>query len=101
MESLGIERRNGVLIVRFLKRELVGEDLIFRVGRELYEQSDEAAAYGGRLLLSFHGVISMSSAMIGKLVVLNKRCRDLGVAFKMCEISPELRTLFPGGNRDA
>ena len=94
MEFLETERRDGVLIVRFLNSQLAGEDLVFGVGRELLEQAGEAAAYEGKLLLSFKGVVNMSSAMLGKLVILHKRCRDLGVELKLCEISPDLHDIF-------
>jgi hypothetical protein len=98
VEWLESERRDGVLIVRFLNTQLAGEDLISRVGRELFKQPAEAAAYRGKLLLSFRGVVSVSSAMFGKLVILYKRCRDLEVELKLCEIPPDLREMFPGGN---
>lgn len=94
MGSLGTERRDGVLIVYFAIRELVDEDLTVSVGRELLNQADEAAAYEGKLLLNFQGIQSMSSAMLGKLIILHKRCRDLAVHFKMCNIPPGLLGMF-------
>ncbi len=94
MEFLESERRDGVLIVRFLNSQLVGEDLVSGVGRELLEQAEEAAAYGGKLVLSFKGVVSLSSFMIGKLVILHKRCGDLGVEYKLCEMSPDVYEIF-------
>ncbi len=94
MEFLESERRDGGLIVRFLNSQLVGEDLVSGVGRELLEQAEEAAAYGGKLVLSFRGVVNLSSFMIGKLVILHKRCGDLGVEYKLCEMSPDVYEIF-------
>jgi anti-anti-sigma regulatory factor len=96
MELLRTERNRGVLIVKFVDSELLGDDLIFRVGRDLLKQLDQAAAYGGKLVLSFQGVRSMSSAMIGNLIVLHKRCGDMGVELRLCEIPPHFRAMFPG-----
>lgn len=94
VEFLESERRDGVLIVRFLNGQLVDEDLVSGVGRELLEQAGEAAAYGGKLVLSFKGVASVSSHMLGRLVILHKRCRDLGVEYRLCEMSPDVYEIF-------
>jgi anti-anti-sigma regulatory factor len=96
VEFLESERREGVLIVRFLNSRLVAEDVVSGVGRELLEQAGEAAAYGGKLVLSFKGVVSVSSHMLGRLVILHKRCRDLGVELKLCEMSPDVYDVFRG-----
>lgn len=88
-------------MVRFLNSELVCEDLASGVGRELLEQMDEAAAYGGKLLLSFKGVVSMSSAMLGKLITLHKRCRDVGVELKPCDIPLDVYDVLRGGDPTA
>jgi len=98
LKFLKCERRDGVLIARFRISHLVGEDLIEQVARELYKLPGEAAAYGGKLLLSFEGVAGASSAMLGKLITLNKRCRHGEVVFRICELPPDLHDLFSGGD---
>lgn len=95
MGSLNSERRDGVLIVRFAVRELVDRELVARVGRELLDHAREAAAYEGKLLLDFQGIQSMSSAMLGKLITISKRCRQLAVRFRMCNMPPDLFGVLP------
>jgi hypothetical protein len=101
MSLLRTERRDGVLIVQFVHNQLIGEDLVFRVGRELLALADEAAAYEGKLLLNFQGVGSMSSAMISKFVILNARCQKLRVDFRMCNVPSELLTMLRDMLRDS
>jgi hypothetical protein len=50
------------------------------------ESADAAESYEGKLLLTFAGVKGMCSAMIGKLIVLNKWCKDPKVVLKMCNV---------------
>ena len=40
-----------------------------------------------KLLLDFTGVSFMSSAMIGKLVLLHKKCKSAEILMKVCNIS--------------
>jgi anti-sigma B factor antagonist len=46
------------------------------------------------MLLNFQGVQFMSSAMIGKLVLLNKKSKAAGLTLKFCAISPNVLEVF-------
>lgn len=48
----------------------------------------------GKMLLNFEGVRFMGSAMLGKLITLNKRCKDLAVHLKLCSIDPQIMQVF-------
>ena len=59
------------------------------------ERAEEAAATESKnMLLSFRGVHFMSSAMIGKLVLLNKKAKHSKLNLKFCSISPHVLEVF-------
>ncbi len=79
----------GVLVVSF-NIDLIGEEQLEKVWRELRQSAVDAESYGRKLLVNFAGVKGMCSAMIGKLVILTKFCKDRNVDLKMCNLSPDL-----------
>ncbi|MCA9204148.1 MAG: STAS domain-containing protein [Pirellulaceae bacterium] len=92
MAALRSEEMEGVLVVSFTDAKLLEETKIQQVGAELLEMVTRAT--DDRLLLNFSGVSFMSSAMIGKLVLLNKKCKTDGVDLKMCNISSNVMDVF-------
>lgn len=48
----------------------------------------------GGMLLDMHGVAFMSSAMIGKIVLLNKTCKAKKTAIKLCNVSSSVTEVF-------
>jgi anti-sigma B factor antagonist len=53
-----------------------------------------AATQSKKMLLNFQGVQFMSSAMIGKLVLLNKKAKTAEIDLKFCTISPNVLEVF-------
>ena len=95
MASLRTQETDGVLIVQFNDSKILDEAKIQQIGSELIEAADDAtAATDKRLLLNFTGVGFMSSAMIGKLVLLSKKCKKDTVDLKLCNISPNVAEVF-------
>lgn len=78
------EKKDGVLVVQFTSQKILSDTLIARIGIELLELVDEA---DGKMVLDFHGVEFMSSAMAGKIVLLRKKCRDTNTIFKVCNVN--------------
>ncbi len=81
-----------VLIVGFTDSKILDSHRIEAVGRELQEAVPQALHK--KLLVNFSGVSFMSSAMITKLVTLNKACKNNSVALKFCEVSPNVMEVF-------
>ncbi len=93
MSSLKTQEIEEVLVVNFTDAKILDEARIQQIGQELMN----AAASAGqkkKMLLNFQGVQFMSSAMIGKLVLLNKKCKTDEVALKMCSISTNVLEVF-------
>lgn len=86
------ESEEGVLVVRFADAKILDEAKIQQIGREL--TACVANANNGKLLLNFEGVSFMSSAMIGKLVLVHKKCKTADIKMKCCNISPNVMEVF-------
>jgi len=93
MASLRTQETDGVLIVSFTDTKILDEAKIQSIGTELMNAATAANAEK-RLLINFHGVGFMSSAMIGKLVLLNKKCKTDGITLKLSDISNEVSEVF-------
>jgi anti-sigma B factor antagonist len=87
-----IEKREGILIVRFLDRRLSAELAISTVGDELYAVAARPDCRD--LVLDFSAVEFFTSAMFGKLLTLNKTMASKGGTLRLCEICPNLRIMF-------
>ena len=86
------EMRDGVLIVRFVDTELSDEIRIREIGAELVELAGQPGVK--QLLLNFDGVSFMSSAMLGQLAILTKRCISHNVSLKMCTVAETMREVL-------
>jgi anti-anti-sigma factor len=95
MASLQTKQHEGVLVVSFGDTKILEDTKIQQIGQELQDAAVEAAKLDPpRLVLNFDGVSFMSSAMIGKLVLLNKKCGTLNVALKLCHVSDNVTEVF-------
>lgn len=93
MAALKSEEIDGVVVVTFLDTKILEEQRITQIGKELLDYLARAAEEK-KLLVNFAGVEFMSSAMIGQLVVLNRRAQAAKVDLKFCEIAPQLYEVF-------
>ena len=95
MASLKSEQKEDVLVVNFTDAKILDEARIQQIGKELMDKSAEASETESKnMLLNFQGVQFMSSAMIGKLVLLNKKGKATGLNLKFCTISPNVLEVF-------
>lgn len=91
MPELLSQQKDDVLVVQFTSPKILSDVVIAQIGRELLELADET---DGKMLLNFQGVTFMSSAMIGKIVLLNKKCKANKTTIKLCNISPSIMEVF-------
>ena len=84
---------DGVVRASFNSVEIRDEVAIREIGAELMKLITQASETK-KLLLSFKGVKIMSSAMIGKLVLLNKASKSHCIQLKFCEIDPNVLEVF-------
>lgn len=84
------EHDGDVLVVFLTETEIRDEMEIQRIGDELSELVKEAK----KLVLDFDAVQFMSSAMIGKLVTLNKDAKARDIEFTMRNVGPTILEIF-------
>ena len=92
MAAITTQTTGETLVVGFTDSKILDSQRIEQVGKEL--QESVAQAVHKKLLLNFRGVSFMSSAMITKLVMLNKTCKAQQIALKFCEVSPNVLEVF-------
>jgi anti-sigma B factor antagonist len=84
------QQKDDVLVAQFTSRKILDDVLIAEIGRELLELADQAE---GKMLLDFQGVTFMSSSMIGRIVMLNKKCKGT-TDLRFCNVSPSVMEVF-------
>ena len=89
--SLKSREHEGILIVSFTESKILDAARIQQLGKELVEKAAHAQ---GKMVLNFETVSFMSSAMIGKLVLLSKKCKQDTVDLKLTNISPNVAEVF-------
>ena len=85
--------RGDVLAVYFKQDSILDQQVIDQIGHEFDRIALEAGSCR-KVLLNFEHVKFMSSAMIGKLLTLNKRCTADKIKLKLASVSPNLMEVF-------
>lgn len=91
-DHLRFERSDDTVVVYFLDRRLTAELAISTVSDDLYTVAARPDCLN--FVLNFAAVEFLSSAMLGKLVVLNRTIRERGGRLVLCEICPNIRTIL-------
>lgn len=92
MAVLRSEVRGEIRIVFVDVQRLVDAAIIDQCYRETVELLDKTEET--HLLMHFGRVVFMSSAALGMLVRLHKKCKEYEISFKLCNISPEIAQVF-------
>ena len=87
-----VERLDDALVVHFHDSKITGELAISSLGDELYAMVDRPDCQ--KLILDFSNVDFVSSAMLGKLMSMNRKMKEKGGIFRLCEVRPHIRLIF-------
>ncbi|HEV3162853.1 MAG TPA: STAS domain-containing protein [Isosphaeraceae bacterium] len=95
---IDLDEVDGVRVVRFRDRQLFDD----RTVREVADQILAAMAGTGpiRMILDFSGVDLVSSSLLGKLILLQRRVDASGGKLRLCEMSNVVRAVFKTSNLD-
>ncbi|NLS96198.1 MAG: STAS domain-containing protein [Planctomycetaceae bacterium] len=93
-ERVRIEDQHAALVVYFNSSRIDCGAELEETGRELVAIVEVAASMRRPMLLSFRGVESISSALVGKLIIVHKKAKTAGVAWRLCEASPPVAEVF-------
>jgi anti-anti-sigma factor len=90
---LELEDAGEVLVVKFNQASILDQMIIDQIGREL-DQVELEASGNRKLLVSFQAVEYMSSAMLGMLIQLHRRCKADKIKLKFCGIAKNPLDVF-------
>ena len=90
--DLEVETVGDVAVVRFTHRSLLGADLIVAIGDQLQRAVDEMGHR--KLVLNFANVESMTTAMVGHVVGLQRKMQECAGRLVLCSINPFLMEIF-------
>ena len=87
-----VERLDDALVVHFHDSKITGELAISGLGDELYAIVGRPDCQ--KLVLDFSNVDFISSAMLGKLININRKMKEKGGIFTLCGVCPTIRLIF-------
>jgi anti-sigma B factor antagonist len=90
--ELQVDRIGDVTVVRFTRRRILTEGSIELLGEQLFALVER----GGhrKLVLNFSNVDRMTTALLGKLIVLHKKVQAVNGWMVLCQIAPHLYEIF-------
>jgi len=89
---LGVEMREDVLIARFTRQMILSGDAAEAVAERLGSLLSEPGPK--RLLIDFGNVESLTSFMLGRLIMLNRAAEAGGRRLALFNLSPEVRQIL-------
>ena len=90
--KLIVESHGKAKVVFFRESSILDESNIKALGEELFELADK---YPKQIIvLSFNNVDYLSSAVLGKLMALNKKVKTNKGDLKMCDIKDSIMEVF-------
>jgi anti-sigma B factor antagonist len=81
-----------VTVVQFVDRKILDERNIQELGQELFDLVEQDKRT--KLVLNFAAVEFLSSAALGKLITLLKKCKTNGSVLRFSNIRPEIYEVF-------
>jgi len=97
--KIDVHEVEGVKVVRFLDRQLFDE----RTVKEVADQIAAILPNDGtpiRLVLDFSEVTLISSTLLSKLVLFQRRVDGTRGSLRLCELTPVLQQVFRTSNLD-
>jgi anti-anti-sigma factor len=86
------ETTEDLLVIYLTDVKILNEAIIQRIYKEVVAVLEKTEQEN--VLIDFQCVQFMSSAAIGMLVRINKKCKEFNVRLKLCRISAEIRKVF-------
>lgn len=92
LENLEVKQEGDVTVVGFGQRQLLDESAVNAFGDALLRIGDQPGCR--RVVLNFAGVQRVSSAMLAKLVGLQRKLAARNETLTLCNVSPEIRSIL-------
>ncbi len=94
MSSLPYEDTKDSIIVSFVDVKILDDTRIQQISKELMDLADRASSQKKKMVLDFQDVQFMSSAMLGRLILLNKKAKADMVDLRLSNIAPNVLEVF-------
>src|SRR5262245_42220355 len=89
---LEVEDIGDITVVNFLDKKILDDQNIQMIGEQLMSLVDELGR--SKILLNFGNVEFLSSAALGKLIVLNRKLAEVNGKLVLCNIDPQIYEVF-------
>jgi anti-anti-sigma factor len=89
---LGLRKHGEVMIVRFGEHRILDEACVKKFADELFQVAEREDCQN--VLLNFTGVVGLSSAMLGVMLLLRKKINQKRGKLKLCLVGPEIMDIF-------
>jgi anti-sigma B factor antagonist len=92
MSSVWSQKNGEVLVIYFNDAKILDESRINQIHADLSDMVGRSEH--GKIVLNFQNVGFMSSAMIGKLILIHKKCKADKLNVKLSNISANIMEVF-------
>ncbi len=89
---LEVEDIGDITVVNFLDKKILDDQNIQMIGEQLMSLVDELGR--SKVLLNFGNVEFLSSAALGKLVLLNRKLSEVDGKLVLCNIDAQIYEVF-------
>ena len=89
---LEVEDIGDITVVNFVDKKILDEQNIQVIGEQLFQLVDELGRR--KVLLNFKNVEFLSSAALGKLIMLAKRAAKWGAPVVLAHLDPLIKEVF-------
>jgi len=89
---LKVSKQNDIGVVAFRTSRILDQSNVQQLGEELDEMVDKHKLV--KIVINFHNIHYMSSAVMGKLVGLHKKVKGAKGQLKLCNILPNIYEIF-------
>jgi anti-anti-sigma factor len=87
-KGLHVDTIGDVTVVRFTQRSLLSPDLVENLSAEIFRAVEERGCR--KLVLNLAQVESMTTVMVGKVVLLKRKVEEAGGRMALCQLDPFL-----------
>lgn len=84
---------NGVQVLRFHNAKILSEHSVSELGNRLLDCL-QTTPDPPRMVVSFAGVSFLSSAGVGKLILVQRKIKERGGELKLCDLGPSALDVF-------
>jgi len=92
VSSVKFEKTEELLVIYVTEAKILNEASIKRITNDVVAVLEKTEQTN--VIIDFQCVQFMSSAALGMVVQINKKCKQFNIVLKLCNICPEIRKVF-------